>query len=83
MKGEKVNISVADSFIEMMKNLPLEIKLEIISKLSISAIGNKKVKKRRLQASRGGWVLDEGQTADDLVNEIRAARTPSRDIEAF
>lgn len=71
----------ADTYWNMLKNLSSEIKLELISKLSASLL----VKKAPLENAR--WASDfagkwqDDCSAEDIVADIRQARTINREIE--
>lgn len=76
---ETNSIGIADNFFGMIKNLSADVKLELISKISNSLRGAKKEKDDSWQKLFGAWHSDE--SAEDLIESIRASRHTNRQIE--
>ena len=74
----------ADSNIywNLLKNLSFDVKLDLISKLSASLI-----RKDKAKDTDGAWVAQfvgkwqDARSADEIVADIRDARTNNREIE--
>lgn len=71
----------SNNYWNMLKNLGPDIKLDLISKLSASLVASD------AKAVTSNWALDmagrwcDGRDTDDIVADIRAARSSNRDIE--
>lgn len=76
-------ISTLESYWSRLKNLSVGAKLELISRLSSSLLSTTEdvsnTKKRWTSQFAGCW-KDE-RTADEIVDDLRSARTSNRDIE--
>lgn len=73
-------IDIADNFFGMIKNLSADIKLELISKISDSLREQKR--ETRVDSWKelfGAWQSDE--SAEEMIEEIRASRHVDRQIE--
>ena len=81
---EALNVRV-EHYMDLLRHLETNVKLALIAKLSASVVEAQasEEKKPSLDELAGSWQLDEGQTADDLVNDIRVSRTSNREIESF
>ena len=73
------NISLADYYFGLLHNLNTEIKLDLISKLSLSIKHLEKENTVTLDSLYGSFKSDE--TAEELINKIRDSRTFNRNIE--
>lgn len=73
------NIKIIDNYLGLLKNLPPDSKLEIISKLSDSLKSTKKPKSKSLQSVYGAFKSEK--SAEEIIAEIREARTFNRKIE--
>lgn len=77
---EKTKINIADNFIGMIKNLSVDVKLDLISKITESLKTTKEASKDDSWKDLfGAWQSDE--SADDLINEIKSSRYTNRHIE--
>lgn len=65
----------------MLKNLNEDIKLELISKLSTSLLAKKKKVESENWASSFSGVWEDSREAEDILADIRSARTNNREIE--
>jgi hypothetical protein len=76
IKGESINL-----YWNMLKDLSSDMKLELIAKLSSSLIvpEKSKAKKNWIDDFCGKW--EDDRNSDDIINDIRNARTSNRDID--
>ncbi len=81
MKNTAKNISVADYYFELLRNLNTDNKLDLISKLSQSLKKNEKDQSMSLESLYGAYKSE--QTADEIIAEIREARTFNRNTESL
>ncbi|MBS1776108.1 MAG: hypothetical protein JSS64_07485 [Bacteroidetes bacterium] len=80
MKTADLNTNLIDSYFTLLKSLSPNNKLELIARLSKSMKTTKKKEKEiSLEKLYGSWVSD--QTADELVAELKAARSFTRKRE--
>lgn len=72
------NVSI---YWNMLKNLSEDVKLELISKLSASLLASRKEEHSENWAScfSGGW--KDSREAEEIISDIRSARTNNREIE--
>ena len=73
--------SIADYYFDFLKNLDQDSKLDLISKLSLSLKEEKQNPGVSLQSLFGAYKSDE--TADDIIEGIRASRVFNRTIESL
>lgn len=71
-----ININLIETYFGMLKNLSPDSKLELISKLSKSMKSEKVTKRNSLDSLYGAFISD--QTADELIADIKKARTFNR-----
>lgn len=77
---ETNRIDIAENIFRMVKNLSADVKLELISKISDSLKETKKeVKDDSWKKLFGAWESEE--SAEELIEEIRASRHTNRQIE--
>lgn len=82
MKTADVNMSLVDSYYTLLKSLSPNNKLELIARLSKSMKTAKNKKEdASWEALFGSWELDDNQTADELVDELKKARNFTRKRE--
>ena len=79
MKAADINTNLIDSYFTLLKSLSPDNKLELIARLSKSMKTTKKAKKASLKSLYGSWVSE--QSADQLVDELKQARTFNRQRE--
>ena len=65
-----------ENYWKMLENLDSDTKLVLISKLSKSIKTSKKIKEISASMFSGIWA--DGQSAEDLIENIRSARTNIR-----
>jgi len=73
------HISLADYYFGFLKNLNPDSKLDLISKLSQSLKETETVSETSLQSLFGAYKSDE--TAEEIIEELRASRVFNRNIE--
>lgn len=70
----------AEAYWDILKNLSFDIKLDLISKLSASLLKrHKEPDAHWTSAFAGKWIDD--RPAEEIVKDIREARTTNREIE--
>ncbi len=81
MKTTDLNVSLIETYFEMLKNLSTDSKLELIAKLSNSMKTSKGTKNDSLKSLYGAFVSK--QSADELIDDIKKSRTFNRKRAAF
>lgn len=85
MKAENLKFNLIDSYLELLKNLSSDNKLELISKLSDSLKSSKKPTEKNSDKSLddlcGAFIFDK--SSDDLISELKKSRNFNRKIEEF
>jgi len=76
MKTEDLSITLIDGYLGLLKNLSPDNKLELIARLSKSMKSTKKAKADSLKSLYGAFISE--QSADDLIEDIKKARTFNR-----
>lgn len=77
---ETNRIDIAENIFRMVKNLSADVKLELISKITDSLKGTKKeAKDDSWKKLFGAWESEE--SAEEIIDEIRASRHTNRQIE--
>jgi hypothetical protein len=81
MRTTNLNINVIDNYFGLLKNLSIDNKLELISKLSNSMKSSKKEESSSLSSLYGAF--KSKKSADELIKDIRESRTFNRKREEF
>jgi len=81
MQAVDINKKLVDGYLELFKNLSSGNKRELISALSDSLKSDKKPELNSLKSITGDFIPEK--TADILINDLKEARTFTRDREAF
>ncbi|AMR41029.1 hypothetical protein HZP39_12135 [Elizabethkingia anophelis] len=82
MKTTDINMNLVDSYYKLLKSLSSNNKLELIARLLVSMKTTKKKNENiSLDDLFGSWVSD--QSADELVDELKKARSFNRQREAL
>ena len=76
MKATDININLIESYLGLLENLSSDNKLELIARLSKSMKNTKKSKTGSLKSLYGAFISK--QSADELIDEIKKARTFNR-----
>jgi predicted metal-binding transcription factor (methanogenesis marker protein 9) len=81
MKATDININIIETYFGLLKNLSADNKLELIAKLSNSMKTTKRIKDDSLKSLYGAFISK--QSADEIINEIKQARTFNRKRAEF
>ncbi len=81
MQSSELNINIVESYFQILKNLSADNKHKLIDKLSKSIKTSEKEKSGSLKSSYGAFISE--QSADELIQEIRSARTANTNKEEF
>lgn len=73
--------NLLEGYIKLLDNLNSTVKLDIISKLSLSIKKGSAKKNKSIHKAFGAWVSN--QSAEEIVKEIRSSRKFNRQIESF
>lgn len=76
-----IQTRIIEGYIELMKNLSLRSKLDLISRLTESIKSDIKEKKPGFEKSFGAW--DSSESAQEISSEIRSSRQFNRQIEGL
>ena len=81
---EALNLRVEHDM-DLLCHQETNVKLALIAKLSASVVEERAGEggSPNIGELAGSWQLDEGQTAEYLVNNIRESRTFNRETEPF
>ena len=81
MQTIDVNKKLVDSYLELLKNLNANSKLDLISKLSDSLKSGKKNKISSLKSLSNDFIPEK--TADEIIDDLKKARNFKRETESF
>jgi len=81
MQTIDINKKLVDSYLELLKNLSPNSKLDLISKLSDSLKSGKKNKTSSLKELSTDFIPEK--TADEVIAGLKEARNFTRHIESF
>jgi hypothetical protein len=81
MRTTDINTTLIDGYLRLLDNLSLSNKLDLISKLTLSAKTDISLRKKSFYKAFGAW--DSKKSADEIISEIRGSRTFNRQIEKF
>jgi len=76
-----INKRLVDGYLELFKNLSPNSKLDLISGLSNSLKSSKKNKAVSIKALEGDFIQEK--SADEIISDLKQARTFTRIIESF
>jgi hypothetical protein len=76
MKASDLKFNLIDSYIGLLKNLSLDSKLELISKLSDSLKGSGKPAGKSLRDLYGAFISKK--SADEIITDLRNSRKVNR-----
>lgn len=76
MNTGNVNVNLIESYLELLKNLSPDNKLELIARLSQSMKTRKSAKSGSLASLYGAFISE--QSADELIADLKKARTFNR-----
>ena len=81
MNSSELNINLIESYFSILKNLSKENKLKLIEKLSDSIKMSAPPKKNESLKLFGTFIPEK--SAEELIHELKEARTFNRNIEEF
>jgi len=81
MQSVDINKRLVDTYLELVKNLSPNSKLDLISALSNSLKSGKKDKKGSIKDLTGDFISEK--TADEIIDDLKKARNFSRNTESF
>lgn len=81
MQTADINKKLVDSYLELFENLSTDSKLDLISGLSDSIKSENKQKTNSLKTLTGDFI--EEKNADEIIDELKKARSFTRKTEAF
>jgi hypothetical protein len=81
MQAIDINKKLVDGYLELLKNLSPNSKLDLISGLSASLKSDKKNKISSLKSVVGDFIPEK--TADEIVGDLKQARNFTRKTESF
>ncbi|NOX86278.1 MAG: hypothetical protein GXO86_09995 [Chlorobi bacterium] len=79
MKTTDLNSKFINNYFDLIKNLSLEQKLDIIEKLTKTIKGDIVRKTKTLKKAFGAWKSEK--SADEIINELRNSRHFNRHID--
>ena len=83
MEATKIDLdsSILNGYLALLDNLSTTTKLDLISKLTVSIKTDLLNKKSSFENAFGAF--DSEKTAEQIIEEIRASRVSTRQIESF
>jgi hypothetical protein len=81
MKAADLKFNLVDGYLELLKNLSPDSKLELISKLSDSLKGSKKPAGKSLSELYGAFASKK--TADEIITDLKSNRNFNRKTEGL
>ncbi len=81
MKAADLKFNLIDSYLELLKSLSPESKLELITRLSDSLKGSKKPTQKSVSELYGAFISKE--SADEIIADLKATRNFNRKIEGL
>jgi hypothetical protein len=81
MRTAEDNITIIDGYVGLLSNLSLRDKLDLISKLTVSAKTDLTRKESSFKKAFGAFKSEK--TAEEIIDEIRSSRMFNRQIEPF
>jgi hypothetical protein len=79
MKSTDLKFNLIDNYLQLLKNLSLESKVELIKKLSDSLKGSKKTKGKSTKSLYGAFISKK--SADEIIATLKSSRNFNRSIE--
>lgn len=81
MKSSDIHVQLTESYLQLLKNLSPNNKLDLIAKLTHSIKADIKKKNNAFAKAFGGW--QGGEDIEKFVTSIRMSRQFNRQIEEF
>lgn len=83
MKAPALNNPLLASYLQLAGSLSTGSKLDLIAQLSASVKEELAANQRKSAFAKAFGAFESAQTAEELIAELRASRTFTRDIESF
>ena len=83
MKTSASHNKALDAYLQLAAGLSANSKLDLIASLSASLKTEAAIPNRRALFARAFGAFDSEQSAEEIIAEVRASRTFTRQIEAF
>lgn len=77
------SVNIADNFFGMIKNLSPEVRLDLISRISESLKSKESNKTTTKSWDDLFGAYTSTESADEIIDDLRAQRTINRDIEGL
>jgi len=81
MQTIDINKKLVDSYLDLLKNLSPNSKLDLISRLSDSLKSGKKTKTNSLKLLAGDFIPEK--SAEEIIDDLKNARNFKREVESF
>lgn len=81
MKSIALDTTVLDGYLHLAASLSTASKLDLIARLSASVKGD--IAQRKNSFSQAFGAFESKQTAEEIIADLRASRTFTRQIESF
>jgi hypothetical protein len=81
MNPTTLDASVLEGYVRLAASLSTASKLDLIARLSASVKGD--IAQRENSFAEAFGAFESGQTAEELIADLRASRTFTRQIESF
>lgn len=81
MNTADINTKLINSYLSLLKNMSVQNKLDLISKLTNTVKTDIAQEKTEFYKAFGGW--DKNESAEELIETIKESRTLNRTIEEF
>ncbi|MCF0061666.1 hypothetical protein MUK70_20725 [Dyadobacter chenwenxiniae] len=81
MEAEAKNSTIVDGYVDLLENLSLDEKLDLISKLSESVKSDQQRKKSLFKEAFGAF--ESSKSAEEIIDDIRSSRVSTRQTESF
>lgn len=81
MEPTSLPVTILDGYLHLLANLPTTSKLDVIARLSASI--KQDITSRESSFRQAFGAFESEQSAEDIIADLRASRTFTRQIEAF
>jgi hypothetical protein len=81
MEAADFKFNLVDSYLDLLRSLSPENKLELISKLSDSLKGSRKPTRKSISDLYGAFISK--RSADEILSDLKASRNFDRKTEEF
>jgi len=81
MQSVDINKKLVDSYLELLRNLSPNSKLDLISGLSVSLKSKKTAEGNSVKTLAGDFIPEK--SADEIIDDLKKSRNFSRNTESF